>query len=142
MLMDWWVFYICSNAKLWLPWWINNQMCQLSVLKFTISDLSPIFIAASKAVVLMLQLPGYSLLIMNGLGYWPLARTKIWQSASSLYKSLQWRQHQPTCWVLESSNMFRSQKALRTILLIEISSNNSSNSSLFLLHNWSRYSHI
>lgn len=104
-----------NSGHLRLSRWINNRMCQPSVLKFTISDLSPIFIAANKAVVLMLQLPGYSLLIMNGLGYWPLARTKIWQSASSLYKSLQWRQHQPTCWVLESSNMFRSQKALRTI---------------------------
>lgn len=72
-------------------------------------------IAASKTVVLTLQLPGYSLLIMNGLGYWPPAWTKIWQSASSLHKSLQWRQRQTTCWVSQSSNTFRSQKAHRTI---------------------------
>lgn len=89
-------------------------MCQVSVLKNHHSR-SQHSIAASKTVVLMLQLPGYSLPIMNGLGYWPPAWTKIWQSASSLHKSLQWRQHQTTCWVSESSNTFRSQKAHRTI---------------------------
>lgn len=75
ILMDQWIFSGCSNANLFghlrLPWWINNPMCQLSVLEITISDLSTVFIAASKTVVLMLQLTGYSLLIMTGLGYWP-----------------------------------------------------------------------